>query len=417
MDREIPKAYLNKKRRKRVISLLLVLILIATVIVVLFNALAPKVSLKTLLLSTADVGAVENSFITNGLVEPFYQEMLTASLSADVLEILHHPGDLVKPGDTLIVPDIGELDKLLKNIDHEIALKKNHIRRSREELNSKHKQLEGNLKRDSIRMEHLRNMLVKEEYLLEIGGGSQQEVDKAKLEFQLASLSRQDQTNEFESFKQLQKLDLEAMKLELELKLQQKEEVLDRIDKAFVRPKIKGVITSVLVEPGQHLNEGQPVAHVADAERFKIEGAISSRYANKIFPGQEAQIFINDSILTGKLLAISPAVNNGSINYTVYLDRPANALLRAKLQVEVRLIISVTPTTVRIANGDYYYGPGTTELFVMDGDKLYKRSVKLGGANFDYVEVVSGLMAGEKVVVSKSFNQKYQRYNSLSCAE
>lgn len=395
----------------------IITMVIAGLLLIIFQLVKPSVSLNHVLISRADVGAVENSFATNGMVEPRYQEMLTATLSADVLEINLHPGDMVQAGDTIIVPDIAMLRNLEKNIEHEIALKKNRIERSQEEIRSRREQLKRNLKKDSIRIRHLVAALEKEKYLLEIGGGSQQKVEQAQIEYQLASIASENQQSEFASFKTLQRLDLESMELELALKYQERDKILNRINKAFVKSKINGVLTSVLVEPGQHVSEGQAVAHVADANNFKISGSISSRYANKIFPGQKAHIIVNESVLHGQLVSMSPAVDNGSINYSVRLNSPSHPMLRAKMKVEVRLIESVNPVTVRIANGDYYYGPGKTELFIRKDNRLEKRTVQLGGANFDYVEVVSGISKGESVVVSNSFTQKHLRYNSLSCTD
>ncbi|MFA5417238.1 MAG: efflux RND transporter periplasmic adaptor subunit [Bacteroidales bacterium] len=417
MDRELSKEFVRKKRRKTWIRALIIILVLIFGAIVGFNFITPRVNLQNVLLSVADIGSVENSFVTNGLVEPYYQEMLTASLSSTILEIRHVPGDQVTTLDTIFIPDVSDLVNALINIDHEIALKVNRIKRSQEELRSNKVQLKSDLKMDSIRIEHLKSTLEKEQHIFEIGGGSQQKVEQANIDFQLASINIENELNEFESFKQLQKLDLESMEMELQLKKQERDKILAHLNKAFVQPKINGVITSLLVEPGQHVSEGQALAHVADAHRFKIEGTISSRYADKIYLGQEALIFINDSVLKGQLSAISPSVDQGTISYTVNLNNSAHPALRAKLQVEVRLIISINPQTIRIANGDYYFGPGNGELFVRNGDQLEKRKVKFGGASFDFVEVVSGIKEGETVVISNSFNEEYKRYNSLKCTD
>ena len=58
------------------------------------------------------------------------------------------------------------------------------------------------------------------------------------------------------------------------------------------------------------------------------------------------------------------------------------------------------PTDLRIRNGSFYSGPGDYTLFVLDGDMLHPRQVRLGECNYDYIEVISGLEQGEQVVVS-----------------
>ena len=68
---------------------------------------------------------------------------------------------------------------------------------------------------------------------------------------------------------------------------------------------------------------------------------------------------------------------------------------------------AVKEDVMRIANASYYVGRGEYELFVQDSDnEIIKRKVQLGDSNFEYVEVVSGLQPGDKVVVSDMSNYK-----------
>ncbi len=417
MDRELSKSYIRSKKKKTIIKVSSIIVALVLLIFIGFYLLKPRINLQHIPTSIANIGPVENSFNTNGIVEPYYQELLTAAISSDILEINFSPGDMVTPGDTVFITDISELINLRNSVNHEIAIKRNRIERNREEQHKNRINLINRLKKDSINIEQLKSSLKKEEYLFSIGGGSQQKVDQAKIDYELAQIDRKDKLINFESFNKLQKLDLESMELELELKKQELRKINSGIKNAFVQPKIKGMLTSLLVEPGQHVTEGQAMAHVSDAHRFKISGNVSTRYANKIYLGQNAIININDSVLHGQVTSISPSVDNGSINYTINPVNPSNRMLRPKLQVEVRLVLSVVSSSVRIQNRDYYQGPGNYELFVKNGDNLEKRQVRLGGANFDYVEVISGISEGETVVVSSAFDKKYKRYNSVLCGE
>ena len=75
--------------------------------------------------------------------------------------------------------------------------------------------------------------------------------------------------------------------------------------------------------------------------------------------------------------------------------------LRSGLKTDVYVMNAVKEDVMRIANASYYVGRGDYNLFVLDGDdQLVKRKVKLGDSNFEYVEVVSGLQPGDRVVVS-----------------
>ena len=72
---------------------------------------------------------------------------------------------------------------------------------------------------------------------------------------------------------------------------------------------------------------------------------------------------------------------------------------------------AIKDSVLRIANGNYYLGPGEYELFVKQGNELEKRKVRLGDSNFELVEVVSGLHPGEEVVISDM--NTYKNKNKL----
>ena len=62
---------------------------------------------------------------------------------------------------------------------------------------------------------------------------------------------------------------------------------------------------------------------------------------------------------------------------------------------------AVKEDVMRVANGSFYVGRGEYELFGCNSDnELVKRKIQLGDSNFEYVEVLSGLQPGDRVVVS-----------------
>jgi len=86
--------------------------------------------------------------------------------------------------------------------------------------------------------------------------------------------------------------------------------------------------------------------------------------------------------------------------------------LRSGLKTDVYVMNAVKEDVMRIANGSYYVGRGEYELFICDSDsELIKRKVQLVDSNFEYVEVISGLQPGDKVVVNDM--SAYKNKNKL----
>ena len=111
--------------------------------------------------------------------------------------------------------------------------------------------------------------------------------------------------------------------------------------------------------------------------------------------------------LEGTVSSVTPLSKNGVISFSVQLKEDNNKRLRSGLKTDVYVMNAVKEDVLRIANASYYVGRGEYDLFVMTSDdEIVKRKVQLGDSNFEFVEVVSGLNPGDKVVVSDMTNYK-----------
>jgi HlyD family secretion protein len=68
--------------------------------------------------------------------------------------------------------------------------------------------------------------------------------------------------------------------------------------------------------------------------------------------------------------------------------------------VDVLVVTGRKPRTLRLKRGPFAEGEGQREAFVVQGDRAVRRTVRLGLASFDQIEVVEGLSEGDEVVIS-----------------
>jgi HlyD family secretion protein len=70
--------------------------------------------------------------------------------------------------------------------------------------------------------------------------------------------------------------------------------------------------------------------------------------------------------------------------------------------VQIRLTLGDPAPALLIPNGAFYDETGGNWIFVVapDGRSAVRRNVRLGRRNADYIEVLSGLEPGERVVTS-----------------
>jgi len=148
------------------------------------------------------------------------------------------------------------------------------------------------------------------------------------------------------------------------------------------------------------VSEGQQVARVADLSGFKLKGTISNSWSSSVMAGQKVEIRNQGLIINGVIENIMPAVSQGMMECLIKTDPGSSSSLRLAQQLEIRVIISYKDKVLRIPNGPYYKGRGYKNLYVVKGNKAYRTKVLLGDSNFDYVEVLEGLVEGDNVIVT-----------------
>ena len=173
-----------------------------------------------------------------------------------------------------------------------------------------------------------------------------------------------------------------------------------KLEQAEVVASRPGVLTWVNENVGTTVSEGEALARVADLGSFRIEGAISDIYGEKIHVGQAAIIRINEQDLSGLVSNIKPTVTDGVIQFVVQLEEQNHELLRPNLKVEVFLVTQSKNNTIRVANGPIFKGRKQQAIYVVEKGIAKRREVKIGLSNFDYVEILDNLKAGEEVIIT-----------------
>ena len=413
MDRELSQSYLRRRNIRRWISGATILLLFAGLFLVVPSFMEPTVDLEQYRLAEVSRGDIITSVSTHGKVEPVFQEVITSPVNTKVRSILHHPGDTVDTTTRIIVLDLTALKRRFQKVKHEVALKENQAERKREELRKRRHRLQSDLRADSLKTARLKARYQKEKELLEIGGTSRETVEQTRIDFSLSKLEQQKLQEEYASFRRMIDLDLSSLDLEMAMKSQEMTEMQELLDQARIQPSMNGVITRIGVTPGESVASGQEVARISNLDVFCIQGKIPDKMVDRVYSGQQAQILIDDTTLAGRVSSLTPGVEHGDIEYSVKLNSSTYPGLKAKKQVEIRLIQQQLNDTLRLPNANYYQGEGRAELFVMHGGELLRRQVRLGSCSYDYVLVKSGLQAGDRVVISRALYQEYPDHQRL----
>jgi len=177
-------------------------------------------------------------------------------------------------------------------------------------------------------------------------------------------------------------------------------ELQHKITMADIVADRAGVLTWVNDKIGSAVNEGEMLAKLADLGSFRVEGSCSDTYSDQLKVGIPVIVKVNEISLRGIVVQIKPSVANGIVQFSIALDDNKHASLRPNMKVEVFIVTNRIANAVRVANGPAFNGKRKTSVFVLENGIAKRREVEIGLSNFDFVEIKSGIQAGEKVIIT-----------------
>jgi membrane fusion protein (multidrug efflux system) len=171
-----------------------------------------------------------------------------------------------------------------------------------------------------------------------------------------------------------------------------------------IRAPFGGVVGGRQVSPGQVIGKNTTLTWLVDLDPVKVEVNIPERYLSQVAIGQSMEFgvaaFPNDRF-KGELYFISPQLDSATRTALVKarIPNPGHKLkggMFANLALTLRLRDSaiVVPEPALVNNGD------EVTVFVVDDKGVAQvRAVKIGLRLAGKAEVLSGVQAGDKVVV------------------
>jgi cobalt-zinc-cadmium efflux system membrane fusion protein len=173
-----------------------------------------------------------------------------------------------------------------------------------------------------------------------------------------------------------------------------------------VKAPIGGKITERNVWRGQHIEPTHTVFRVADLSRVWIELAVFERQIAAVRRGNEVDVFpagAGGKVVAGVVDHVGDVIDveTRTASVRVVVDHPA-FILRPGQSVRARIHLSARPDpTLVVPQSSVSNVDGVLTVFVYHPpDGIEPRTVRVGGRDDEYVEILSGLRAGEHVATS-----------------
>ena len=412
MDREIPKEVRDKERKKKFIKYGAIGVAAVVCIAVLISFMRSSVNRKDLVFSEVDNGTIEVSVSASGKVVPAFEEIINSPINTRIVEVYRKGGDSVDVGTPILKLDLQSTETEYKKLLDEEQMKRYQLEQLKVNNNTYLSDLSMQVKISAMKLNRMEVELRNERYLDSLGSGTTDKVRQAELNFNTGKLELEQLRQQYANESKVKEADLKVKELEFNIFSKSLAEMKRTLDDAQIRSPRKAIPTYINNQVGAQVAEGSQVAIISDLSHFKVEGEIADTYGDRVAAGGRAIVKIGNEKLEGTVSSVTPLSKNGVISFIVQLNEDNNKRLRSGLKTDVYVMNAVKEGVLRLANASYYVGRGEYELFVQDSkDEIVKRKVQLGDSNFEYVEVISGLKPGDKVVVSDM--SSYKNKNKL----
>ncbi len=173
-----------------------------------------------------------------------------------------------------------------------------------------------------------------------------------------------------------------------------------------VQSPLNGFVKQITVRSGEYVQAGQPLAVISKDQSLQLQADVPLRYANQLALIREADFktlhdgkVYNTTMLNGKVLSYGKAIGEAASLLPIYFSLTNNGSLIPGDAVEVYLKSTpiqnalVVPVIALIEEQGNFYVYVQTE-----GESFQKRAVKLGARDGEFVQMLSGVNGGERVV-------------------
>jgi HlyD family secretion protein len=410
--REKPK----KKISTKILGVLALVIISFFAVKLVFNrdSSTYAVNSNALLTDKVQQGELYVSVRGIGVLVPKDIRWVATNVEGRVERILIKAGALVNEGDLLMELSNPQLEQRLEETRWELDEMEAETTALEVSLESELLDQEAAVINEKLNHERALLTLNAQKTLLEQGVVAVSHIDHEEVKIDVAQFK---QRWELE-IKRLAKRreNLAAQRLAAQARVNRMRKILQRaqeqVDGLNVKATMDSIVQEMPMELGQQVNSGTNLARLARSGEFIAELRIPEKLINEVVIGQVVTVDTRTSKIKGKIKRIDPAVINGSVQVDVELTSDIPKEARPDLTVEGEIDIARINNTLFVQRPMFAKSFDQAQVYLLDteGNTARKHDVTFGQTSTKYIEIKSGLKAGQNIIVSdvSSFEEHQQ---------
>jgi RND family efflux transporter MFP subunit len=173
------------------------------------------------------------------------------------------------------------------------------------------------------------------------------------------------------------------------------------LERSRVKAPFDGAIAERVASVGNYVGIGAPIVRVVQTDPLRLRLEVPERESVAVRAGQEVRVTVegDSNVYTGRLARIAPAIREANRMLLAEADVPNRGALRAGLFARAQIIVSQREPGVTVPPDAVITFAGMERVVAVKDGKAMERIVTTGRCGSGWVEITSGLAAGEIVVV------------------
>lgn len=363
---------------------------------------AMKVSRKYQTVSQVKRDVFKDYIRISGQVIPIQVVQLSPEEGGIVRDIVLEEGAKVRKGDVILRLSNSNLDLQILNAEAELAEKQNLLRNTQitmqqDLLNNRTERISLDLDVQRKKRNFEQNRRLYEERLIsrETYLQSREDYDLVCRKHDLiVQRLRQDSIS--------RSVQMEQMEENLTNMQQNVIAVRGRREKLELRSAIDGELGLLDVELGQSIAAGEKVGQINDLSDFKIQSQLDEHYIDRVRTGLQAMFVRDGKTYQVSVRKVYPEVRGGKFRIDLVFVGEKTEKIRSGQTYDMNLELGAPKEAVIIPRGTFFQTTGGNWIFVLDkeGNRAYRRTIRIGRQNPQCYEVEEGLEPGEEVIIS-----------------
>jgi HlyD family secretion protein len=172
-----------------------------------------------------------------------------------------------------------------------------------------------------------------------------------------------------------------------------------RLDALTVHSPVDGIVADLAQPDQSHVGSSMPLVTVIDLSALAIQFQVAESFADGIKPGLPTDITLDGQTVHGVVTEVSPDVRDGWVTGRAKFVGAQPANLRQNEQAAVRIVMGEHKDVLMLERGAFL-DPNTHFVYVVRDSHATRMPVELGAASVSEIQVLRGLAAGDRVVIS-----------------